>query len=107
VSGDLISREECQEEKRSISDSFIRIHERVDKIETTTAEIKVSAKNIEGCVCRIEKIMYGDQNSDGVLAKVSNMKQKVEGLFWFGGITITALVTSLVGILIAIIFKTK
>ena len=98
-----VSREECQEEKKETSDAIVRIHDRVDKVENTTTAIKISAENIEKSVCRIEKIMYGDQNADGVLTKVSNLGQKVGGLFWFGGVVIIALVTSLV----AVIFNKK
>ena len=101
MSNEPVSREECQEEKKNVNNAIIRIHERVDKVENTTSEIKVSAKNIESCVCRMEKIMYGDQNSNGVLTKVSNLGQKVNGVFWLGSVVIMATITCLV----ALIFK--
>ena len=107
-----VTREEYQEEKKEVGNAIVRIHTRVDLVENTTTAIKISAENIEKCVCRIEKIMYGDQNADGVLTKVSNLGQKVTeqdkkigGVYWFGSIVIIALVTSLVGAIIGLVFK--
>lgn len=99
-----ITREECTREKKAISDSIIRIHDRVDKVEKTADQIEISAKNIEKCVYKIEQVMYGSEKADGIIMKVSNLGQKVNGAFWFFGVVIVALVTSLVGIIIGTAF---
>jgi len=88
-----VTREECLT-------SMQRIHQRVDEISNCSIEVKTSAKNIEKSVCEMHKIMYGSESSDGIVTKVSNLAQKVAGLFWFGGVVIVALVSALVGIFI-------
>lgn len=78
-----------------------RVHVRIDSVEKTTASIETSARIIEQSVCKMEKLMYGNENADGIITKVSNLGQKVGGVFWFGGVVIIALISTLV----AIIFK--
>jgi hypothetical protein len=104
-SEDSISREECVGKEKEFRISITRVHERVDTVEKTTASIETSAKIISDCVCRMEKIIFGDQHSDGLTTKVSNLNQKVRGAYWLGGVTISALIMSLVGTLIAFVFK--
>lgn len=95
---DFVKREEYQ-------GAIERVHNRVDTVEKTTAQIETSAKNIEKCVCKMEKIMFGDQQADGLITKVSTLGQKVGGLYWLGGVIIVAIITSVVGISIGMMFK--
>lgn len=102
---DLITREECNGKEKDFRLSLERVHGRVDLIEKTTASIDTSAKIMSVSVCKMEKVMFGDQGADGLMTKVSNLGQKVNGAYWLGGVTITALIVSLVGTMIAFIFK--
>ena len=102
---DVITREECSGKEKDFRLSLERVHGRVDLIEKTTVSIDTSAKIMSASVCKMEKVMFGDQNADGLMTKVSNLGQKVSGAYWLGGVTITALIVSLVGTMIAFIFK--
>lgn len=95
---DLVSHDECMR-------SMERIHTRVDKIENTATAVETSAKNIEKCVSDMKSLMYGSEKADGIITRVSNLGQKVGGLFWFGGVIIIGLVGTLISIAIAAIFK--
>lgn len=86
------TREECR-------DSMTRVHERVDKVETTTASIETSAKNIEKCVYDMKNLMYGSEKANGIITRVSNLNQKVSGIFWLGGVIIIAMIGALVGLI--------
>ena len=85
-------REECRE-------AMTRVHERVDTIERTSAQIETSAKNIEKCVNDIKSVMYGSEKADGIITKVSNLNQKVGGIYWLGGVIIIAMIGALVGLI--------
>jgi len=93
MAGD-VTQDECR-------DSMTRIHERVDKIEGATVRIETAAKIMSDCVCKMEKVMFGDSSSDGIITKVSNLKQKVDGVYWFGSVVVIALI----GTLVAVLFK--
>ncbi len=79
--------------------SMERVHTRVDGVEKTTAQIEVSAKNIEKNVCDMRNLMYGSEKGDGLITKVSIQGQKLGGLYWFGGVVIIALVGTLIGLI--------
>lgn len=66
---DFVKRDEFQ-------GSIQRVHERVDTVEKTTAQIEVSAKNIEKCVYDIHSLLYGKNGNDGfiVITKVQTTK---------------------------------
>jgi len=102
---DAITREECNGKEKDFRLSLERVHGRVDMVEKTTASIDTSAKIMSNSVCKMEKVMFGDENADGLMTKVSNLNQKVSGAYWLGGITISALIMSLVGTLVAFVFK--
>jgi len=76
-----------------------RVHSRIDTVEKTTASIETSAKSIEKSVCEMHKIMYGNAGADGLVTKVSNLKQKLSGIFWLGGVIIIATIGALVGLI--------
>lgn len=83
--------------------SMERIHSRVDTVERITAAIETSAKNIEKAVCDMRNLMYGSEKADGIITKVSNLWQKVSGIYWLGGV----IIVSLIGTLIGLIFNSK
>lgn len=89
---ELVTREEC-------SRSMERIHSRVDTIEKITASIETSAKNIEKAVCDMRNLMYGSERADGIITRVSNLWQKVSGIYWLGGVIIVALIGTLIGLI--------
>ncbi len=93
-----VTRIECMEKEREHKEAFVRVHDRVDKVEKSTASIETSAKIMSDCVCKMEKVMFGDQNADGIITKVSNLKQKVDGVYWVAGVTIAAIIVVLVGV---------
>lgn len=76
-----------------------RAHTRIDTVEKITASIETSAKNIEKNVCAMASLMYGSEKGDGIITKVSNLNQKVGGIFWFGSVIIIALVGTLIGMI--------
>jgi hypothetical protein len=86
-----VSREEYQI-------SLSRIHDRVDKISQDTAQIVTSARIIETATQRMQETVYGN-GKEGLVTKLSNLSQKVGGIFWFGSVVIIALVGTLVGML--------
>ena len=92
---DPVTREECLEREKIVNGSMSRLHGRVDMIEKSAAAIETSAKIMETCVCKMEKLIYGNESADGIITKVSNLNQKVIGAYWFGGVVIVALVSSL------------
>ena len=81
--------------------SIARVHTRVDAIEKTTSSIETSAKTISDSVCKMERVMFGDQSADGLITKVSIQGTKLGGVYWLGGVIIIALV----GVFVGIIFK--
>lgn len=98
---DPVTRSECLEKEKMVNGSISRLHGRVDVIEKSAAAIETSAKMIENCVCKMEKIIYGNENADGIITKVSNLNQKVSGVYWLGGVVIIAFIGSMV----AMVFK--
>ncbi len=76
-----------------------RAHSRIDTVEKITASIETSAKNIEKNVCVMAGLMYGSEKGDGLITKVSNLNQKVSGIYWLGGVVIIAFIGTLVGLL--------
>lgn len=105
MSEGLVTQDNCSEERDKVDNSITRIHERIDSVEKTAVHIETSAKNIEICVNKMERVMYGNEDGDGIITKVSNLSQKVSGLLWLGGVIIVALVTSLTGVIIGTAFK--
>ncbi len=61
--------------------SMERIHARVDTVEKTAASIETSTQTIKKCVCTLTRIMYGSESGDGIITKVSNLIQKVSGVY--------------------------
>lgn len=88
---DEVTRQECNQ-------SMQRLHERVDEISKCSIEVKTSAKNIESMVKDIHTCLYGD-GRDGLITKVSNLWQKVSGIFWLGGVVLIAAIGALVGLI--------
>ena len=89
--GDEVTRQECNQ-------SMERIHTRVDEISKCSTEVKVSVKNMENIMTDIHKVMYGN-GKDGLVTKVSNLWQKVSGIFWLGGVIVVAVIGTLVGLI--------
>ena len=80
---DFVGRDEHQ-------NALQRVHTRVDVVEKTTSSIETSAKNIEKNVFEMHRIMYGSESADGLVTKVSNLHQKMSGLYWLGSVIIIA-----------------
>src|SRR3990167_9207314 len=101
----FVDRGECSDKQKEHKEAIERVHNKVDAIEKTTSSIETYAKIISEGVEKIEKVMWGDQNADGLVTKVSNLNQKVSGVYWFSGIVVTALVVSLISSLVALGFR--
>ncbi len=86
-----VTREECNQ-------SMQRIHERIDEISKCSIKTEASATRMEAIMCDIHKVMYGN-SKDGLITKVSNLWQKVSGIYWLGGVIIVAVIGTLVGLI--------
>lgn len=97
--GDPVSEQQCQNKEKEFRESLTRVHIRVDGVEKTTIQIEASAKTIERSVTAMHALIFGNEKADGLVTKVSNLNQKVGGLYWFGSVVIIALVGTLVSLL--------
>lgn len=88
---DEVNRQECNQ-------SMQRLHTRIDEISRCSIEVKTSAKNMENMVKEIHSCLYGN-GRDGLITKVSNLWQKMSGIFWVGGVVIIAVIGTLVGLI--------
>lgn len=89
---ETITREEYNQ-------SLERLHSRIDKIAETGIQIETSAKSIQVSVDKICNCVYGTNGKDGLITKVSNLWQKVSGIYWLGSVIIVAVIGTLVGLI--------
>lgn len=87
--------------REEYNQSLERLHSRIDNIDKTTTRIEISAQSIKESVDKMFNCIYGTNGKDGLITKVSNLWQKVSGIYWLGSVIIIAFIGSLV----AMIFK--
>jgi len=72
-------------QREEFNQSIQRVHDRIDKVESTTARIEVSASNIEKAADKLYATMFGN-GKDGVIAKLAALSTRIklhEGLLFF------------------------
>ena len=103
--GESIERSECQGSMQRMHEKIDEVIDRVDATEKCAARVEQSASNIEKSVAKMEDIMYGSKDSAGIATKVSNLDQKVGGVYWFGGVIIVAFTSALAVVIIGLVLK--